>query len=96
MSNQNVLPDGWIEISLGEISHRITKGTTPTSVGFQFTSQGIRFVKVESLSAKKVNHSLCGFISPEANEALSRSSLQENDILFSIAGNTWSSRNCWI
>jgi hypothetical protein len=32
---ESVLPDGWIEISLGEISHRITKGTTPTSVGFQ-------------------------------------------------------------
>lgn len=81
---QNLL--GWTEVQLSEISYRITKGTTPTSVGFNFTENGILFVKVESLSEQRINHNLCAFISSEADEALARSRFKENDILFSIAG----------
>ncbi|WP_404784765.1 restriction endonuclease subunit S [Altericista sp. CCNU0014] len=55
-------------------------------LGFKFTTKGILFVKVESLSAQRINHKLCGFIDKNADEALSRSRLQENDVLFSIAG----------
>lgn len=80
------LPSGWIETSLENIVYRITKGTTPTSLGFRFTDAGILFVKVESLSSQQINHELCAFIGEDANEALSRSRLQENDVLFSIAG----------
>ncbi len=72
---------------LGDISTLITKGTTPTSLGFNFTESGINFVKIESISDNgdflkdKFAH-----INYECNEKLKRSQLQENDILFSIAG----------
>lgn len=87
MSNELIdLPESWALVSLAEITHRITKGTTPTSLGFDFSNEGILFVKVESISEQRINHVLCAFIDADADEALARSRLQENDILFSIAG----------
>lgn len=76
---------GWIR--LGDIASKITKGTTPTSAGFHFTDTGVNFVKVESISedgnfiVDKFAH-----INNECNNKLGRSQLEENDILFSIAG----------
>ena len=72
---------------LGDIATVITKGTTPTSIGFAFENDGINFVKIESVDengnfiCEKFDH-----ISDECHEKLKRSQLQENDILFSIAG----------
>ena len=34
---------------LGDIATVITKGTTPTSIGFAFENDGINFVKIESV-----------------------------------------------
>ena len=74
-------------LKLGDLCDVITKGTTPTSVGFKFESDGINFIKVESLTSNN------GFIpakfakiSSDCNESLKRSQLQKGDILFSIAG----------
>jgi type I restriction enzyme, S subunit len=80
------LPEGWSLTSLEEISHRITKGTTPTSLGFNFSDSGVLFVKVESLFNKRIKHSSCAFIDLITDQALSRSRLETNDVLFSIAG----------
>ena len=38
------------KIKLGDIASVITKGTTPTSIGFNFTEQGINFIKIESIT----------------------------------------------
>jgi restriction endonuclease S subunit len=73
--------------SLKEIASVITKGTTPTSLGYRFTSAGINFLKVESLDE---NGGFIGnkfaFIDSACHESLKRSQLIENDILVSIAG----------
>lgn len=77
----------WPKVKLGEISEVITKGTTPTSVGFKFIDKGINFVKVESIGLNgKFLPSKFASISDECNFALKRSQLCEGDILFSIAG----------
>ena len=74
-------------LKLGDIARTITKGTTPTTYGFPFTTKGINFYKVENLSDGIINrNSNLSYISEEANNSLERSKLQENDILFSIAG----------
>ena len=74
--------------TLGELSELITKGTTPTSVGFAFVDNGpVRFIKVESIAKN-------GTFIPEkfanitdaCHQALKRSQLRIGDILFSIAG----------
>ncbi len=75
------------EISLREISSIITKGTTPTTYGFNFIDEGINFVKVESVCEDgSFDTSKFMYISEECNEKLTRSKLCNGDILFSIAG----------
>lgn len=75
------------KVRLGDMATVVTKGTTPTTIGFQFEDSGINFVKIESISEdgtflkEKFSH-----ISDECNVQMRRSQLQENDILFSIAG----------
>lgn len=65
----------------------ITKGTTPTSLGYSFTNQGINFIKSESITADKfLDKTKYCHISKETHEKLKRSQLQINDILFSMAG----------
>jgi type I restriction enzyme, S subunit len=77
----------WEEVSVGDVSTLVTKGTTPTTVGYNFQDQGVRFVKVETLAED--GHFIedkFAYISDEANKALLRSQLKEDDVLFTIAG----------
>lgn len=77
----------WEIVKLGDVSERVTKGTTPTTAGFKFQDSGINFVKIESIDDSgyfiedKFAH-----IDQKCNEALKRSQLKEGDVLFSIAG----------
>ena len=77
----------WREIPLGKLSHRVTKGTTPTTVGGRFTDRGIAFVKVESITNDgRIVEDKLAHIDEETNNLLARSSLEKDDILFTIAG----------
>ncbi|HRH02711.1 MAG TPA: restriction endonuclease subunit S [Bacteroidia bacterium] len=77
----------WQKKKLGELCDLITKGTTPTSIGYKFTDKGIKFIKVESLTELgEIIPSKVAFIDEECHDALKRSQLKANDILFSIAG----------
>ncbi len=77
----------WEKTKLGNLSVKITKGTTPSTNGFQFQEQGISFVKVESiLKTGKFDTSKFSFIDESCHTAFKRSQLEEGDILFSIAG----------
>ena len=72
---------------LKDVSGVITKGTTPTSIGKNFTSSGINFIKSESITNSKYLKNDCyEYIDDETNEQLKRSQLKNNDLLFSIAG----------
>ena len=78
---------GWEVKKLGEVCEIITKGTTPTSLGFEFTQKGVNFIKVESLTLLgEIIPNKIAYISEECHNTLKRSQLKENDILFSIAG----------
>ena len=75
------------KVRLGDVSTVITKGTTPTSVGYNFVERGINFIKIESITEDgNFIEDKFAYITNECNEKLSRSQLKENDILFSIAG----------
>lgn len=72
---------------LGEITTVITKGTTPTTLGFSFQNHGINFIKVESLTEDgRFLHDKFTYIDENCNLALRRSIILEDDILISIAG----------
>ena len=75
------------KIRLGDVADVITKGTTPTSIGYGFVNKGINFIKVESINEDGAFiENKFAYITDECDKKLSRSQLQENDILFSIAG----------
>jgi type I restriction enzyme, S subunit len=85
MSGQ--LVEQWPMTTLGELCEVITKGTTPTSVGFQFQQEGINFVKIESITREgSIIENKLAKVSQDCHDKLKRSQLQEGDILFSIAG----------
>jgi len=74
-------------VKIADIAEMITKGTTPTTLGYEFQEYGINFLKIECFDEygkyipEKVAH-----ISEECNEKLKRSQLNAGDVLFSIAG----------
>lgn len=76
--------DAWEQRKLGEITSLITKGTTPIDKSKMGT---VNFVKIESIDSSSGEITITTKISEdEHNGYLRRSQLQENDILFSIAG----------
>ncbi|MBQ8770940.1 MAG: restriction endonuclease subunit S [Bacteroides sp.] len=85
-SELGMIPKGWKVGTLGDVA-MITKGTTPTTLGYSFTYNGIPFIKAESI---RDNHTIdfdkTTYISSEANEKLCRSIIKKYDILFTIAG----------
>ena len=87
MIANNSLPKHWQIKKLGEICEKITKGGTPTTYGFAFVSSGVTFIKIENIdNGKVILPSIKTFISEEAHNYQKKSKLEENDLLFSIAG----------
>ena len=81
------VPKHWEVRKVGAVSTRVTKGTTPTTLGRGFVDEGVRFVKVESISQdRKVIATMCSFIDLATDELLTRSRLRAGDVLGAIAG----------
>jgi type I restriction enzyme S subunit len=77
----------WKEVTLKDISLKITKGTTPTTLGYEFQSEGVNFIKAESVTREgTIEESTFAYIEQKAHESLKRSQISENDILLTIAG----------
>lgn len=73
--------------TVGAVSKVVTKGTTPTTIGARFQSDGVKFIKVESLDgSRNINHAKITYIDEETDALLKRSRLIAGDLLFSIAG----------
>lgn len=76
-----------IVVKLKDISVKITKGTTPSKSDGGFSESGINYIKAESVSYDgRIDESTFAFIDDSVHKKLKRSQLEENDILFSMAG----------
>ena len=78
----------WDRTRLEAISLRITKGSTPTTLGSAFTSSGVNFIKAEALNGDpELDSSGFAFVDEETHKnLLKRSVLAEDDVLITIAG----------
>ncbi|MDY6284740.1 MAG: restriction endonuclease subunit S [Fibrobacter sp.] len=78
----------WKTYRLNQLTSKITKGTTPSNIGEDFTDEGIMYFRSELIGKSKYVDKSSGllFISKETNEKLKRSQITENDMLFSMAG----------
>ncbi|BAU15979.1 restriction modification system DNA specificity subunit (plasmid) [Leptolyngbya sp. NIES-3755] len=74
-------------VRLSDVSELITKGTTPTTLGFNFTSQGIGFLRVQNIDQGQVFFERdVLYIDEKTHLALKRSQIKSGDVLVSIAG----------
>ena len=86
-SQYDEIPSGWHYELLGNLCECVTKGTTPTTLGKDFTEEGINFIKGESINDDhSFNKSMFSHIDEETDRLLQRSRIKENDIVFTIAG----------
>jgi type I restriction enzyme S subunit len=77
----------WQKTTIGNVAHRVTKGTTPTTLGGRFVKHGISFVKVESIAEDgRILTDKLAYVDASTDALLPRSRLEQNDILFTIAG----------
>lgn len=75
----------WENTRLFDLSDLITKGTTPK----RYTNSGVNFIKIEGLVGVNINKEKCFCIDEETHQKeLKRSILEEDDLLFAIAGAT--------
>jgi type I restriction enzyme S subunit len=82
------LPKHWSLKRLKFLTKIISKGSTPSTEGREMTTEGIRFIKAENIYKSKVTEEPAFFIDTFTHRILKRSQLQENDLLFVIAGAT--------
>lgn len=90
LTGQRRLPGfsgNWEKKNLESISAFITKGSTPTTYGFGWVTQGVLFLRSECVSANGLDLSQAMFISEEAHSALRRSEIKAGDLLMTITGN---------
>ncbi len=75
------------QVPLADLCVVVTKGTTPTTLGKPFVSEGINFIKAESiLDNHAIDKDKFAFIDSETNDLLRRSIIVSGDIVFTIAG----------
>ncbi len=73
--------------SLASLSTLITKGTTPTTLGYAHADSGIPFLRVQNIFGGQVNFEEDTlFIGEDTHAALKRSQIQGGDVLVTIAG----------
>jgi type I restriction enzyme S subunit len=82
------VPAHWEVKSIKRICSVISKGTTPTTIGEEFQSEGIRFIKAENITEAGVLSDPEFFISEDAHARLARGALKAKDVLVVIAGAT--------
>ncbi|MDR2692933.1 MAG: restriction endonuclease subunit S, partial [Chitinispirillales bacterium] len=74
-------------VELRSLCSLITKGTTPTTYGYDFVNSGVNFIKIENITENgEIDSNSFAFITEDCHEKQKRSQLQNGDILFSIAG----------
>ncbi len=77
----------WRVVSLGDLCSLITKGTTPTTLGYEFVDEGVAFLRVQNVDNGTVNFQKDTlFIDNQTHHALRRSQIEPGDVLVSIAG----------
>ena len=87
LSSFGKFPLDWQPRRLSEISAFITKGSTPTTYGFEWVRDGVLFLRSECVSEDGLDLSQAMFISFRAHRMLRRSEVAKKDILITITGN---------
>ena len=80
------IPESWEVRKLGDIAKTISKGSSPKWQGFQYTENGILFIRSQNVGNGKMLLEERAFLPAEFNEKEKRSVLQSGDILINLVG----------
>jgi len=82
------IPRGWISLNLEKVCSLITKGTTPQNMFDKKFNSSVNYLKAECINMfHGIDEKKLSFIEEHIHfKELKRSILEENDLLFSIAG----------
>ncbi len=81
-----LLPEGWTSATLDQLSHLITKGSSPNWQGFEYCNTGIVFVRSENVRWGSLNLAGAAHLPPAFNEKEKKSVLHEGDVLLNLVG----------
>lgn len=76
----------WPIKPLGEVVSRVTKGESPAWQGFKYTADGPIFITSENVLWGSISVNGSKRIPPAFHQKLSRSALQEGDVLLNLVG----------
>ncbi len=80
------IPKSWSWCRLGEITHTITKGSSPKWQGVQYVEEGVLFITSENVGTNEILLKKKKFVQEKFNEIEPRSILKKGDILTNIVG----------
>ena len=80
------LPEGWVWCRIGDISHLITKGSSPKWQGIKYVDEGVLFVTSENVGTNEILLKNKKFVEHKFNNIEPRSILQKGDVLTNIVG----------
>lgn len=86
MTSSNGLPQGWDKTTINELAEIVTKGSSPNWQGFDYTSEGIVFVRSQNVGWGKLDLSDVAYLPQSFNEKEKKSVLKANDVLVNIVG----------
>jgi len=82
-----VLPEGWEEKNLGELSEKITKGSSPKWQGVSYVDEpGVLFVTSENVGVGQMIFNKTKYVEDLFNKKDSKSILCKGDVLTNIVG----------
>ncbi|MCR9098872.1 MAG: restriction endonuclease subunit S [bacterium] len=76
----------WERVELGEVVKKVTKGTTPTSIGGHFSDSGVVFLRAQNVNRDQILLEDILYIDKKTNDLLNRSQIEGSDVLLTIAG----------
>jgi type I restriction enzyme S subunit len=80
------LPDGWAWASVEQFTTLVTKGTSPNWQGYEYTDDGVAFVRSQNVRWGSLDLSELAFLSPMFNETHRNSIIEAGDVLLNLVG----------
>lgn len=80
------LPEGWVWASIGQLSFRVTKGSSPGWQGFEYLPAGVPFVRSQNVGWGQLDLEGIAYVDKSFNDVETKSIIKKGDVLLNIVG----------
>src|SRR5689334_19251893 len=85
-NNPPSIPNHWARANLDQLSEIVTKGSSPNWQGFEYTEEGVPFVRSQNVGWGKLDLSDVAHLPSAFNDKEKKSVLKSGDVLLNIVG----------